>query len=322
MSQRLTVAIGDAGPARAIKSGAVPIKGIEADLLDVNPIIGAYRRMVREQAYDIAEMAPTTYIIAKAHGAPFTALPIVLMRRFHHDGLVKHPDAGISTPADLRGKRVGVRAYSVTTGVWTRGILADEYGVLPGDVTWVVDDEEHVEAMRLPDNVIQAPRGRSLADMMAAGELDAAFTANAGIGRAGAPTAGWTAGATPVIAYEEVIADPQDAARRWYQRTGVYPIHAVVVVKDEVLKRMPELAGALIQAFEASKAAYLAHLVAGEGLDATDRRYLRDRQVVGPDPLPFGIAANASAIDMLIRYVGEQGLLPRPVSRDELFVGI
>ncbi len=100
--------------------------------------------MVRDVEFDVCEMAPTTYMIARALGAPFIALPVFVMRRFHHGGFVVRPDSGIKVPKDLEGKKVGVRAYSVTTGVWTRGIFVNEYGLDSSKVTWVVDDEEHV----------------------------------------------------------------------------------------------------------------------------------------------------------------------------------
>jgi 4,5-dihydroxyphthalate decarboxylase len=124
---RLKIAIGSYGHTKAIKDGSVPIAGVDADLIEVNPIIQAFRRMVRDLEFDICEMAPTTYMIARALGAPYIALPIFVMRRFHHGGFIVRPDAGIRQPKDLEGKQVGVRAYSVTTGVWTRGIFINEY---------------------------------------------------------------------------------------------------------------------------------------------------------------------------------------------------
>ena len=133
---RLNIAIADYGHTRALKSGEVPIKGIEANFVSVVPIIGAFRRMVRDVEFDVCEMAPTTYMIARALGAPFVALPVFLMRRFHHGGFVVRPDSGIKVPKDLEGKKVGVRAYSVTTGVWTRGIFINEYGLDSAKVTW------------------------------------------------------------------------------------------------------------------------------------------------------------------------------------------
>src|SRR6204780_5167647 len=154
---RLKIAIADYGHTRAVKAATVPIKDVEPDFIQVVPIIGAFRRMVRDLEFDVCEMAPTTYMIARALGAPFIALPIFLMRRFHHGGFVVRPDADIKVAKDLEGKKVGVRAYSVTTRVWTRGIFVDEYGLDSAKVTWVVDDEEHVTTLQLPQNVVHAP---------------------------------------------------------------------------------------------------------------------------------------------------------------------
>src|ERR1700726_3263499 len=187
----LKIAIGGYGHPRALKSGDVRIEGVDSAFVEVVPIIGAFRRMVRDVEFDICEMAPTTYMIARSLGAPFIALPIFLMRRFHHGGFVVRPDAGIKVPKDLEGKKVGVRAYSVTTGVWTRGIFVNEYGLDSSKVTWVVDDEEHVATLELPPNVVHAPKGKSLQSMMASGEIQAGFTGPAGVGRAGPPIGDW-----------------------------------------------------------------------------------------------------------------------------------
>ena len=166
------------------------------------------------------------------------------MRRFHHGGFVVRPDAGIKVPKDLEGKKVGVRAYSVTTGVWTRGIFVNEYGLDSSKVTWVVDDEEHVTTLKLPPNVVHAPDGKSLASMMASGELQAGFTGPAGIGRAGPPTGAWeqggqTAGRRSIRSSSRTW--PQVEAD-WFRRTGIYPIHGLIVVKTEVLKKYPWVA--------------------------------------------------------------------------------
>src|SRR4051812_49720459 len=184
---RLKIAIGTYVHTKAIKDGSIPIEGVDADMVEVTPIIQAFRRMVRDLEFDICEMAPTTYMIARALGAPYIAMPIFVMRRFHHGGFIVRPDAGIRQPKDLEGKNVGVRAYSVTTGVWTRGIFTNEYDMDSSKVTWVVDDEEHVTSLKLPPNVVHAPEGKSLQSMMASGEIQAGFTGPAGVGRAGPP---------------------------------------------------------------------------------------------------------------------------------------
>src|ERR1700751_2225076 len=166
----LKIAIAEHPHTSAIRNGSIPIEGVDAEFVTVKPQIGAFRRMVRDVEFDVCEIAPTTYIIARAYGAPFVALPIFVVRRFHHSGLLVRPDAGIKTSKDLEGKKVGVRAYSVTTGVWTRSVLIEEFGVESAKVTWVVEEEEHVTSLKLPSNVVHASDGKSLASMMASGE--------------------------------------------------------------------------------------------------------------------------------------------------------
>jgi 4,5-dihydroxyphthalate decarboxylase len=316
----LKIAIAGYGHTAALKDGSVRIEGVAADFVEVRPIVAAYRRMVRDLAFDVCEMAPTTYLIARAHGAPFIGLPIFLMRRFHHSGFVVRPDAGIRAPRDLEGRKVGVRAYSVTTGVWTRGIFANDYGLDSSKVTWVVDDEEHVTALELPPNVIHAPAGKSLAGMMASGELQAGFTGNAGIGRAGPPVAGWEqSAAAEAPAYPELFPDAAMIEAAWFARTGIYPIHGMVVVKTEVLARNPRIARALFNGFLEAKNAYLRRLIGGEADAPDDQRYRALSALVG-DPLPYGIEANRASLEALATYALQQGLVPDPMSMNEMLV--
>jgi 4,5-dihydroxyphthalate decarboxylase len=321
---RLKIAIADYGHTRSIKSGAVPIKGVEADFVPVVPIIGAFRRMVRDLEFDICEMAPTTYMIARALGAPFVALPIFLMRRFHHGGFVVRPDAGIKVPKDLGGKKVGVRAYSVTTGVWTRGIFVNEYGLDSGRVTWVVDDEEHVTALKLPPNVIHAPEGNSLQSMMKSGEIQAGFTGPAGVGRAGPPVSGWdkaAASANDADSYPELIADAEQVEADWYRKSGIYPIHGLIVVKDEHVTRYPWLARSLMDAFVAAKEPYLEELKRGQGDKPEDKRYRKFLSLMD-DPLPYGMTANRPSIEALVTYSLQQQLIPSRPRLDHVFVAV
>ncbi len=316
---RLNIAIADYGHTRALKSGEVPIKGVAPNFVAVKPIIGAFRRMVRDVEFDVCELAPTTYMIARALGAPFVALPIFLMRRFHHGGFVVRPDSGIKVPKDLEGKKVGVRAYSVTTGVWTRGIFINEYGLDSAKVTWVVDDEEHVTTLKLPPNVVHAPEGKSLAGMMAAGELQAGFTGNAGIGRAGPPTGAWETGGQASEVYPELIADVEKTEADWFRRTGIYPIHGLVVVRSEVLWKHPWVARALYDAFVAAKQPYIAQLKGTQGDGADDKKYRGLMPLVG-DPLPYGLDANMPSIEATLTYGLQQKLIPKRMSLEEAFV--
>jgi 4,5-dihydroxyphthalate decarboxylase len=308
------------GHTAGLHDGSVPVEGVKLDFIDVRPAIAAYRRMVRDVEFDMCEMAPTTYAIARAHGAPFTALPIFLTRRFHHHGLVVRGDAGIRTPKDLEGRKVGVRAYSVTTGVWTRGILTNEYGLDASRVTWVVDDEEHVTQLKLPGNVMHVPAGRSLAALMAAGEIDAAFTGNAGIGREGAPKPGWEATQSSGTDDLELFPHAHGLEAEWYRRTGTYPFHGLVVVKDEILRAHSWIAKALYVAFDRAKAEWLTALKSGRANSTDDTHYRALIPLVGADPMPYGIEPNRNSIKALLEYSFQQGLLPHRLSIAELFV--
>jgi len=318
-----TTALRTHGHTAALKSGQVPVKDARLTFVEVEPQILAFRQMVRDVAFDVCELAPTTYIIAKAYGAPFTAIPVFFERRFHHAGLLVRSDAGIREPKDLEGKKVGVRAYSVTTGVWTRGILVNEYGLDSSKVEWVVDDEEHVTQLRLPANVTHVPEGKSLASMMAAGEIQAGFAANAGIGREGPPKAGWQAKEhKETSSYRELFDEPDKLGAEWFQRTGIYPLHSTLVIKDEILKAHPWVARSLFDALQESKNIYLERIRRGDTAGKNDQRYLKQMKVVGEDPLPYGLAANRRTIETLALYAHQQGLIPRRLDLGELFINL
>ncbi len=320
MSQkvRLKLAIADHPHTAAIRDGSIEIEGVDAEFVTVKPQIGAFRRMVRDLEFDVCELAPTTYIIARAYGRPFKALPIFVVRRFHHGGMLVKPDSGIRHPKDLEGKKVGVRAYSVTTGVWIRQVFIDEYGMDNDKVTRIVDDEEHVTQLQLPANVQHAPEGRSLADMMAVDEIQAGVEAAAGIGRTGAPTGGWQEVDTSM--YVDLIPNAAEAEAEYYARTGVYPMHGTIVVKDEILEQHPWIARSLNDAFTRAKDEWLAKLNSGEATGKGADKYRALQDIVGADPLPYGIEENRATIEALEQTAFKQGLTPRRMTMEELFV--
>lgn len=313
----LKIAIAEHPHTSAIRSGAVEIEGVDAEIVTVKPQIGAFRRMVRDVEFDVCEIAPTTYIIARAYGRPFKALPIFVVRRFHHSGLLVRPDAGIAHPKDLEGKRAGVRAYSVTTGVWTRQVLIDEFGVDNDKIHWFVDDEEHVQQMQLPANVSHVSAGDSLADMMARGDIVAGFAAAAGIGRTGAPTGGWQ---EVEANYPDLFPNAEELEADYYRRTGVYPMHGTIVVKDSVLEAHPWVARSLNDAFTRAKDDWVAKLHAGTAQGDNAAKYAKLAKVVGDDPLPYGIEANRPTIEALEKTAWDQRLTPKRMTIDELFV--
>ena len=323
---RLSAAISTYGHTKALKSKQVRPAGCELDFVEVDPMVAAYRRMIRTLEFDVCELAPTTYLAAREAGIPITALPIFLMRRFHHGDIVCRPGSGIARPKDLEGRKVGVRAYTVSTGVWARGILQHEYGVDPDSITWIVDDEEHVTSYQLPSNVVKVDPGQSIAGLFREGRIDAALSGPAGIGRSGAPTAGWTiAGAgfdearKPSTDYYPLFPEARVIEADWYLRTGIYPIHGLVVVKTEILDESPWLAQSLVDAFTESKQPFLESL--RSGIDDTNEftKYSPFREIVGDDPLPYGIGPNENSVNALIAYSADQHITTGRHSTEEVF---
>lgn len=319
---QLSVAIGPHEHAKQLTSGAITLPGYELEFLDVSPIIAAFRRMVRSLEFDICEVAPTTYLVAREAGVAMTALPVFLGREFHFTNIVCGAGSGIEKPTDLEGRRVGVRAYTVSTGVWARALLRTEYGVDPNAITWIVDDEEHVQSYALPPNVIRAPQGTSIASLFLAGEIDAAFTGPAGIGRSGPPRAGWDQSSdTPSDRTHYPLFDnPADLERAYYQKTGIYPLHGLVAVKSSVARGNSDLCQLLREAFDAAKQPFLDRLRSGIQEAGHDyAHYSAMRSVVGDDPLPYGIEANRPSIDALIDAAIDQRILTSRPAVEDLF---
>src|SRR6266478_5128279 len=214
------------GNNRALKDGTVKPRSFAFQFEEVDPLIAAFRRMVRGNEFDICEMAITTYICAKEHGKPMTAVPVFLVRAFHHGAILVNTRAGIRIPKDLEGKKVGVnRGYTVTTGVWARSILQDEHGVDLGKITWVLSGDEHVAEYRPPANVVPIEKGRQMADMLASGELVAAIGIES---------------SSPDV--KPLIPNALEAGLAALRGNGHYPINHTVVVNDELLAAHPVLA--------------------------------------------------------------------------------
>ena len=167
---KLKAATRTQGNNQALKDGTVKPRTCELEFVEVDPLIDAFRRMVRSLEFDVSEMAMTTYITARAHGKKMIGLPIFLMRAFHHGAIKYNVKSGIKSPKDLEGRRVGVnRGYTVTTGLWARSILANQYGVDLSKITWVLSGDEHVAEYRPPANVVPIEKGKKMGDMLAAG---------------------------------------------------------------------------------------------------------------------------------------------------------
>ena len=282
---RLRTLLGDYPVTRALKHGEIGSSDVSLDFADVKVPSSAFKRVVRDLAFDVAELAIVTYLIAKAHRKPLVLLPTVVLCRFQHPHLVYNAARGSLRPEDLGGRRVGIRSYSVTTVTWVKGILSDDHGVDLARITWVTFEEPHVAEFRDPPNVERAPEGRTMADMLLAGEIDAAIVA--------APVD------DPRV--KPLIADPDRAARDWHRRTGALQINHMVVVREELSRDHSAAVREIYRLFgESKRAASLPH---GGAIDFN----------------PFGVAANRRNLEVAVDFAYRQSLIPRRFAVDELF---
>ena len=291
------------GHTQPLKDGTVVPATFTFDFEDVPVIIRAFRRMVRGLEFDITEMALTTYICARAHGKRFTAVPVFPMRAFHHGAILYNTKSDIRGPKDLEGRKVGVnRGYTVTTGLWARSILQHEYGVDLRKITWVLSGDEHVAEYRPPANVVSIEPGKTLEEMLLAGEIAAATGVQM---------------ESPDI--QPLLPDAKRAGLERLRAGGLYPINHTVVVKDDLLAAHPDLAGDLFEAFVRAKRIYIDRLSRGIA-DPTpaDKTFKQVMDITG-DPLPYGIAPNRRELEAVVQYSVEQGILDRPVTVEELF---
>ena len=293
------------GNNQALKDRTVKPRTCEFEFVEVDPLIDAFRRMVRGLEFDVSEMSMTTYITARAHGKRFTGLPIFLVRAFHHGAIVYNTKSGIKNPKDLEGRMVGVnRGYTVTTGLWARGVLQHQYGVDLNTITWVLSGDEHVAEYRPPSNVVPIEKGKNMADLLASGELPAAIGVEV---------------ESPDV--KPLIVDAAEAGMEALRSRGHYPINHLMVVKDELLDAHADLAPDIFNAFAEAKRNYIRRLESGQienptRVDALHRQVL---EFTGRDPLPYGLAPNRQALEEIIQYALEQQIIARPVTVQDLF---
>jgi 4,5-dihydroxyphthalate decarboxylase len=300
---KLKTALVTRGHTQGLKDGTVKPRTFDFEFEEVPAIIQAFRRMVRGLEFDISEMAITTYICARAHGKRFAALPIFPMRAFHHGAIVCNTKAGIHTPKDLEGRKVGVnRGYTVTTGLWARGILQHQYGVDLRRITWVLSGDEHVAEWKPPANVVPIESGRKMEDLIVSGEIPAAIGVQVD---------------SPDV--KPLIANAREAGFEALRDRGLYPINHTLVVKDDLLAAKPDLAADIFDAFASAKRLYTTRLAEDiQPASADDTFFKRVMDVTG-DPLPYGLSANRTMLEAVVQYAAEQGIISRPIAIEELF---
>jgi 4,5-dihydroxyphthalate decarboxylase len=275
----LRTALGKHDHVKPLKDGSIQSERVQLELVEFDPLPKAFRHMVRGGDLDVSEMALTTHLLAHHFRKPLTALPLPLWRRLHHSNLVCATGSAISGPKDLKGKKVGVRAYSQTTGVWIRGILAAQYGVDLNKITWVTMEDAHVAEYQDPPGVVRYAGGVNLRELLLSGEL-AAIMGEREVDPNNIRT---------------VIPDAEAAAEKWSLETGIFPVNHVVSVRTELLRQYPWLADELMRMFEAA------------------------RVKSGTKTLPYGLEPNRAAMQMLLDFAAIQRLTPRTYRVDELF---
>jgi 4,5-dihydroxyphthalate decarboxylase len=278
---RLKTLLGDHPTTLALKQGKLASDKVALDIADFPQAYLAFKRVVRDLEFDVAELAIVTYLMAKAHGKPYTLLPAVVLSRFQHPFIVYNAERGELKPGGLKGKRVGIRSYSVTTTMWLRGVLMNDHGLDIDSVQWVTSEEAHVAEFKDPPTVRRAPAGRDLLAMLFDGELDAIVLGDKTL-------------KDPRL--KRLIPDPDGAAKDWYARNRAIQINHMVVVKNSVPpEAVREVYRLLLEAKHAAPPAGM------------------------PDMTPFGLETNRRNLEVAIEYVYQQRLIPKRYAVDELF---
>jgi 4,5-dihydroxyphthalate decarboxylase len=289
MSRDLSVAVKSYPHTAFLTAPDFRAGGHGVDLVAADPIYTAFAPMVRELRFDASELAIATFLQAREAGVPISLLPVVLSGDFHHHSLTRWPGSAELHPADLKGQRVGVRAYSQTTGLWVRGILHEEFGVDARDVTWVTTEEPHVSSYVEPPNV-ERTTGKVL-EVMRRGDVVAAVL--------GPPALDGAEG--PLV---PIIPDWRAAEEAWGARHRTVPINHMLTVRRDLLEAQPDTVEALYQAFGAQiEARRAAETAPGPRVRA----------------LRFGVTdALVAGLQVAIDYAVAQEVIRTPVTVDEL----
>ena len=316
---RLTLGCWNYDRTRALQDGRVQPDGIDVVYLDM-PVEETFFRMLRHREFDVAEMSLSSYTVSLfREPQPFVAIPVFPSRFFRHSSIYVSTAAGIASPRDLVGKRIGNPEYQMTAPVWIRGMLADEYDVPVDSVTYVTGGEEEPGrsekiGLDLPPNIRVEPIGpdQTLAQMLASGEIAALQTARmpstyaAGDGRV-----------------RRLFEDFVDVERAYYRRTRIFPIMHTVVIRREVYERDPWIAQSLFKAFcAAQRYTYddLRQTAALKTMLPWLIAHVDDtRRELGDDFWPYGVDANRHTIETFLRYSFEQGLTQKHSNIEDLF---
>jgi 4,5-dihydroxyphthalate decarboxylase len=269
--------------------------------------------MVRHEEFDICELSMATYLVAHDQDAvPIVAVPAFPHRRFRHGYVFIREGSDIRAPKDLDGRRIGVRTWQTTAGLWARGILQDDHGVDLTSIEWLSQDEEDVPfAMPPRFRFARVPEGETVTAMLLRGELDALIYPDVPV-----------EARRPDGPIRRLFADPKATEIEYHARTGFFPIMHTVVIRRSLVEEHPWLARDVHSAFEASRALGFARMRDPRRVSLAwfEEALEEQRRVLGPDPWSYDFARNRSALETMIRWSHEQGLASSRVAPESLFV--
>jgi 4,5-dihydroxyphthalate decarboxylase len=311
----LTLACGDYEIVRPLKDGRVQPDGIDLTILTDMDSTTRHWRFLRNREFDVAEVSASGYIAARDRGHPFAALPVFLHRRFRHGFAFINTGKGIRKPADLVGRKIGVKSYMVTAILWLRGILEHEYGVPHKSIEWFSELDEDVEFTPPADlKFHRVPNEQSVETMLAEGALDAVLHSDL--------IKPFVAG-DPRVA--RLFADHKREETDYYRKTGIFPIMHVLGLKRELAERHPWVAINLHQAFERAKALAMRRMENPRLVPLAWYREAWEEQeaLLGPDPWEYGLTKrNRANLETLVAYSHEHGMIGRPMPLEELFLDV
>lgn len=319
MTIRLTLACSASDRTQRVIDGRIQIAGVDA-VVSALPAEEMFARAFEHAEFDVTELSFSNFIRLTARGAcAYVGIPVFPSRTFRHGAIYIRTDRGITVPADLRGRTIGVREYSNTATLVAKGLLADDFGVDARDVRWRVGDIDAVERRTIPVpplpsgfDVAAVDDGRLLSDMLRDGEIDALISYHppACLGMAGVPVA-------------RLFPDFASAEAEYFRRTRIFPIMHLMGIRRDVAGRHPALARAVYEAFAAARDAAFDDLAATASLKVAlpwvNAEFARTQSIMGSNYWPYGISANRSAIDSLLRYASAQGLVAEPPTIADLF---
>ena len=310
---KLTVACGDYEIVRALKEGAVQADGIELVMLTGMGSKERHWRMARKTEFDVCEVNIGGYYMSRDRGEPLTAIPVFLHRRFRHGFVFVNVKAGIKTPKDLIGKKIGGTNFQPASNIWMRGILEEHYGVPHKQCIWVVEREEDVEFTKPKDLRIEmvAP-GKRLDVMLAEGEIPAMLSPDL-------PRL-FVQGDKRIV---RLFPNYKDIELDYFRSTGIFPIMHVNVIKQEIVDKYPWVTTNLVKAFEEAKNIAYRRMANPRVVPLAWIRTAWEEQeeVLGPDPWAYGLGpANRKNLDAILRYTRQQGLVKQPMTIEELFI--